>query len=140
MDDHRFRPDVATCGVRVPFGVRFGMAVDYVLKMKTTLTKERLEEIKAAFLHLGECCDAVSAYQNEIESLIAHAESTLPDGWVRASERLPEEDRRVLGWIKGANVPVVMQVIDGNWFNNSMYEIEDTVTHWRELPEPPKDL
>lgn len=64
------------------------------------------------------------------------------DGWIPVSERLPDENVRVMLAIKGASVIMGSHhnrapqwtTIDGYY---SDYAI---VTHWRPLPEAPKEV
>ena len=61
--------------------------------------------------------------------------------WIPVSERLPEEDGKVLGVVKeeGYNRIAFVFYSDGRWwdcFYNGFTNIN--VTHWMLLPEPPK--
>lgn len=65
---------------------------------------------------------------------------SVPDGWIKCSDRLPESDKVVLCGcffegpddfrIKtGGNVGGVMRIVGGSW----------EVTHWMPLPAPPEE-
>lgn len=58
------------------------------------------------------------------------------NGWISVKDRMPEEGVDVLVYLnrKGADVDFVDRE-SGNFF----YYDEGEVTHWRPLPEPPKE-
>ena len=68
-----------------------------------------------------------------------------PDGWISVKDRLPDSPRFVLLFVKTKNAPGLAL----GWFNNKIkkwgctlrlfYASEfEEVTHWRELPDPPR--
>lgn len=82
-------------------------------------------------------CDSFDLCEFWIEASILHNAGYRKQEWISVEERLPKEGVRVLVWLKG---------------DNSQYTSIDTdrislkkwvrwgrlVTHWMELPEPPK--
>ena len=58
-------------------------------------------------------------------------------GWVPVSERLPEEGAAVLAW-DGHMVHMVTLESDGHHWIDDGSASDTNVTHWRELPMPPK--
>lgn len=59
-------------------------------------------------------------------------------GWVRASERLPDEEVQVICYCEDEDeerFQVVSYRQGGQWVVSAC--IEFVVTHWRPLPEPP---
>ena len=61
--------------------------------------------------------------------------------WIPVSERLPEENERVLGTKKGASAAFVFygKRNNGNWVDLEWSCYRYGVTHWMPLPEPPKE-
>ena len=65
--------------------------------------------------------------------------------WIKCSERMPDKDVAVLGFI--AHRPIIMIVrfnIEGEddyWFTDEYDDCfgKNEVTHWMPLPEPPKE-
>jgi hypothetical protein len=118
------------------------------------MTRERLEEIKAnrTRMILGPMSEPI------MDELIAHAEATLDreerlgkaqdiieraaaklkdDGWVKFNERWPDENGYYLAYSKPAGFDCAYY--KGRHFQ-SPQNGDFCPTHWRELPEPPKDL
>ena len=64
--------------------------------------------------------------------------SEMPTGWILCSERLPEEDKRVL--CQGENYMFIgfVDSFDGEWTDNHHYR-RTNVKAWRELPAPYKE-
>lgn len=76
--------------------------------------------------------------------------------WINVNERLPEDDKEVLIYIKHADYPCQALYTDGYWVVSR--QVRDTakdgdmsqpsiplwatkdITHWMPLPEPPKQL
>jgi hypothetical protein len=79
------------------------------------------------------------AYFCNIESLADHliANGVTIQKWIPVTERLPEEDVRVLVWVgaNSCNFPVIDtdRIHNGRWVRWDEY-----ITHWMPLPEPPK--
>lgn len=62
------------------------------------------------------------------------------DGWVKCSERLPDYGERVLCMHQSFGVQIGWIMNPKIWaFSNGLHQLFDSVTHWRELPAPPKD-
>ena len=63
--------------------------------------------------------------------------------WIPLSERLPENDQRVLCFMKdkafGTFRVFQWNYIDWQWNDGSEWYDENDVTHWMQLPEPPKE-
>ncbi|HAX0387913.1 TPA: DUF551 domain-containing protein [Escherichia coli] len=68
-----------------------------------------------------------------------------PDGWIRCSDRMPEDTKMLLAFSQGQIVAAywnwVMSPIDYKKYRAFTYlsgNILDDVTHWMPLPEPPE--
>lgn len=62
--------------------------------------------------------------------------------WISVKDRLPEDGQEILIYVTvPGNMPIqVATCIDGDgelWLDSG-YSFGDDVTHWMELPEPPK--
>ena len=60
------------------------------------------------------------------------------DKWISAKDRLPEEDVRVLVYLKSTRNYTKIdtdRLLDGIWVRWGR-----DVTHWMSLPEPPKEV
>lgn len=60
------------------------------------------------------------------------------DKWISAKDRLPEEDVRVLVYLKSTRSYTKIdtdRLLDGIWVRWGK-----DVTHWMPLPEPPKEI
>ena len=70
------------------------------------------------------------------------ADDSRADGWIPVSERLPEEAMLVLVWTgdgdPGREIAIGFMHKPGSWWTDN-YEYEMFVTHWRPLPDPPKE-
>ena len=61
------------------------------------------------------------------------------DEWISVDERLPEEDKYVLVCFNGKHI-FTGTYNNGQWLDSDGFKfIDGTITHWRELPEPPKE-
>ena len=65
------------------------------------------------------------------------------DDWVPVGERLPagpyRTDHRVLIWLRDEqDVQCATLTTLGNWSTDAGFFFASQVTHWRDLPEPPK--
>ncbi|WP_309243174.1 DUF551 domain-containing protein [Escherichia coli] len=67
-----------------------------------------------------------------------------PDGWIRCSDRMPEDTKMLLAFSQGEIVAAywnwVVNPIDYKKYRAFTYlsgNILDDVTHWMPLPEPP---
>ncbi len=60
-----------------------------------------------------------------------------PDAWINADYEQPNTARRVLVFAKDAGI-LVGFFVDGWGVYGVDDDFEPEVTHWRELPEPPK--
>ena len=58
--------------------------------------------------------------------------------WISAAERLPEDGQWVLVWGHGQHIPIMMFRESGAWIDDQ-FEFHSNVTHWMQLPEPPKE-
>jgi len=69
------------------------------------------------------------------------AKATTP-GWIRVTDRLPPYNWHVLAWNGGVRPIIVFRYStdeEGEHWRTIINGIETfQVTHWRELPEPPK--
>lgn len=65
------------------------------------------------------------------------------DGWIPATERLPEEFVSVLVHIPGESpLPTVKEtyLAGRQWYTRFDIYTSEEVTHWMPLPEPPKEV
>ena len=82
------------------------------------------------------CNDCIR--ESQADHLIANGVTL--QKWIPVSERLPEENKKVLGTKKGASAAFVFY---GKWHNGNWYDLEWScyrygVTHWMPLPQPHK--
>ncbi|WP_109548796.1 DUF551 domain-containing protein [Escherichia coli] len=70
-----------------------------------------------------------------------------PDGWIRCSDRMPEDTKMLLAFSQGEIVAAywnwVVNPIDYKKYRAFTYlsgYILDDVTHWMPLPEPPQEV
>lgn len=73
-----------------------------------------------------------------------HSTTLTPDGWIRCSDRMPEDTKMLLAFSQGEIVAAywnwVVNPIDYKKYRAFTYlsgNILDDVTHWMPLPEPP---
>lgn len=62
--------------------------------------------------------------------------------WIPVAEQLPKEFVSVLVYIPGEHpMPTVKEAYfaKGNWFAKTWIFGQSEVTHWRPMPEPPKE-
>ncbi|EEW2427372.1 DUF551 domain-containing protein [Escherichia coli] len=130
----------------------------------TTITKERLLTIKQWRETYGPGSNVVLPAE-EAEELARIALASLeaepvsqtyklnelsgnspvtPDGWIRCSDRMPEDTKMLLAFSQGEIVAAywnwVVNPIDYKKYRAFTYlsgNILDDVTHWMPLPEPP---
>lgn len=63
--------------------------------------------------------------------------------WIPVTERLPETSDDVIIYLdKGirGEVTIGFNAGDHKWYIDIGYEVENTVTHWMPLPEPPGEV
>lgn len=60
-----------------------------------------------------------------------------PDGWISVKDRLPDTSRYVMGCFGGYVFECWYHTVDKHWIRHGIVIVEN-VTHWRELPDPPK--
>lgn len=56
--------------------------------------------------------------------------------WISVKDRLPEEERHVLVWVKDG-YSLIDWTFNGQWQVNPY--MRNDITHWMPLPEPPKE-
>ena len=99
-------------------------------------TREKLIEL------LKECFDNGLNFEESADYLIANGVTV--QQWIPVSERLPEENERVLvyhddGMIRfGINKGGFADVVSTLYLQNHHRTCFSKVTHWMPLPEPPK--
>lgn len=115
-----------------------------------TVTDERLRA------WIENCKAAASLRRNRgEESAVLNAESRADayrellerraaDRWIPVSERLPEVDIMVLandnGYVFSAKYCINDSHRCGYWYNDEVEDFDGhSVTHWKPLPEPPKE-
>lgn len=77
-----------------------------------------------------------NGYKKGKEDSVADLESK--SKWIPVTERLPDEDTRVLVWlVDGANKYTRMDT--DRRHNSKWVRWEKYVTHWMPLPEPPEE-
>ena len=59
------------------------------------------------------------------------------EGWIKVSERLPEEGEHVIAIRDG--IMVIGYTYEGQWREAWNDQDVDDITAWRPLPEPPKE-
>lgn len=71
-------------------------------------------------------------------TLKAGKDTNVSSKWVSVDERLPEKPGEYVAMIKGAKNPTCLFFDVDAWID----EVGEpyTVTHWREMPEPPKGV
>ena len=60
-----------------------------------------------------------------------------PSGWISVKDRLPDTSRYVIGCFGGYVFECWYHTVDKHWVRHGIAIVED-VTHWRELPDPPR--
>ena len=102
-------------------------------------TREKLIELLCKVQYQG---NAVHGYQDKYIQNSELADHLIANGvtiqkWIPVTERLPEEDERVLVWVgeNDSHFPVIDtdRVHKGMWVRWDEY-----ITHWMPLPQPPK--
>lgn len=86
-----------------------------------------LEEYK------GDSVGLIAATVEDCQRVVR--EMAVEDGWIPVSERLPEINDDVLVCTAEGYVGADFICQEGNWFWNE----EFPPTHWRPLPEPPRE-
>lgn len=62
----------------------------------------------------------------------------VPDGWISVKDRLPDTSRDVIACSDLGDVfECWYRIVDKHWIRHGIAIVED-VTHWRELPDPPR--
>ncbi len=63
----------------------------------------------------------------------------MPVAWISVKDRLPEDGVRVIVWASGALATgaTVDNCVRGTWIYSPLMGL--AVTHWRPLPDPPKE-
>lgn len=59
------------------------------------------------------------------------------DGWISVKDRLPDTSRYVIGCFGGYVFECWYHTVSKQWVRHSIPIVGD-VTHWRELPDPPR--
>ena len=80
------------------------------------------------------------AYIQQLEQRLVEANKTSMH-WISVGERLPEEDRCVMCYLKdGSPCTVCVYYADGElFFAPGLNNVTDSVTHWMPLPKPPEE-
>lgn len=101
-------------------------AADAIEELQKDL--ERSKDFEAFWQHEAE--EALKKFQVAISN---------KPRWIPVTERLPEDGTEVLAFNK-TGFAYVDCWTDGKWKINSMVDEEhESVTHWMQLPEPPKE-
>lgn len=85
--------------------------------------------------------EAEELFPSQVEAIADHliANGVTVQRWVPVTERLPEEDVRVLVWLSKQDFLYTRidtdRLINGKWTRWNW-----RVTHWMPLPEPPKEV
>ena len=103
---------------------------------------------------INDRADGMSAAYRNALGLVVELEEELKEkeknnGWIDVNYRMPDEleieranigdgeGSEFLGLIKGGKIPTTLCLMDdGSWVDSR--SVSYTVTHWRELPNPPK--
>ena len=88
--------------------------------------------------NLNECSKALL---EDAMAYIRQLEARVPR-WIPVEERMPEEGKNVLIFVKCMNNLWHTEVdwrIGGCWFNNAETDW-NKITHWMPLPEPPEEV
>ena len=121
------------------------MHEDLVKSLRTGYCEHKLlNEAADAIEEMQRCIDGIEA---DNDSLCAKLEELSKSRWISVMERLPEEENaHVLVWCPRFRNIFLAYVHDGEWrffgYRGSD-KVSDTIygsiTHWRHLPEPPKE-
>ena len=63
-----------------------------------------------------------------------------PMKWIPVTERLPEQNTRVIGFMAWKGITAI-EYQNGKWYSIDHLQSlpNEAVTHWMPIPEPPKD-
>jgi hypothetical protein len=78
------------------------------------------------------------AYVDQLNKFIDHLESY--SNWISVKGRLPEYHKYVLCYDAELRFIEVLRWSQNKYFISDSYLVNTNVTHWKPLPEPPKDL
>lgn len=119
--------------------------------MHSAIPEEKLTEAYRLLLEMRENCAKHADDQYDDPKREAKCEAlniamaamgrSIPSRWIPVEERLPEEGKNVLIFVKCMNNWWHIEVdwrIGGCWFNNAETDW-NKITHWMPLPEPPEE-
>lgn len=106
--------------------------------------RERMDMICDAGGYLQPITEAVREYVKTMIDRQPTVEAEPDKGWISVDDRLPEKEQKVLVFYKalGEENRIHNDVMAINWRTNKgdfMQVAGYKVTHWRPLPEPPKE-
>ena len=94
------------------------------------MREELIESIKS----LPRLCCTKGAVEVFADHLIANGVTV--QKWIPVSERLPEDNEEVVTYRGRDGIGIECRFGDGSWGFD--FDLQDSVTHWMPLPEPPK--
>jgi hypothetical protein len=128
--------------------------------VKAACEKAFMAGYKAAQEHAHAALEEAEARMEEIKDQVAGVSKVMPDtcehildmgkmvdvnGWISVKDRLPEIEGEYLAFGYSASdaarwIVVMYDPKDEFWYElSSDWDWTDDVTHWQELPEPPKE-
>ena len=117
---------------------------EFIDKLIERLEKKAFIDYDEYYTDGGECLISISNVKEIVNELaeefatdinVGTKVSEMPTGWISVSDRLPEEDKKVLCQGKNNMFIGFVDSFDGEWTDNHHYR-RTNVKAWCELPAP----
>ena len=115
-----------------PYAEEYPCCVDCLEKLHKQAA-DAIEELSMK-LHGDEA--AIAGMKREIERMVVADKPR----WISVQERLPEENTRVIGFMAWKGITAI-EYQHGKWYSIDHLQPlpDEAVTHWMQLPTPPKE-
>ena len=138
----------------------YGEKFDGVEISKNDINIAWYEGYEAAQEHAHAALEEAEAKIQELQDQLADADKVMPDtcehildmskmvdvnGWISVKDRMPELWNDYLAFGYGPTIPAscfvaVYDPKSNKWYDmHTDWDWSDVITHWQELPEPPKE-